>query len=301
MSWARLDDRYDDHPKVKAATRRDPLATTLHPQSITSCARHETDGLIDPWWIEERAPVKRKREAAIAVLVELRLWDVLPAGESREFTDSKGYVVVVGPFDTDRMLVHDYLDYNDSSAYHIDKRARDAARKRKPHNAESGGNPRGVPADSSGTPVAETPDSAPPDPTRPDLVGKAWGAGASEHVDGERLQAVVAVLRTAPRLTFDPMLAGVANTMAAFPGADHIQAAHVAVSNVADPNYRTVDAAKALRYAINDLERQQRPRGNASKPTAADRRSEHDRLQDERRETALRVLSEQSDEEGRAA
>ncbi len=37
------------------------------------------------------------------------------------------------------------------------------------------------------------------------------------------------------------------------------------------------------------------------RPSIQDRRSEHDRLQDERRETALRVLSDQSDEEGRAA
>ncbi len=62
----------------------------------------------------------------------------------------------------------------------------------------------------------------------------------------------------------------VANTLAAFPTAEHVKAAHIAVTNASDPNYRTTDAGKALRYAFNELDREHRPRsGGRPAPTPA--------------------------------
>ncbi len=91
-------------------------------------------------------------------------------------------------------------------------------------------------------------------------------------VDDHHLAVVVEILKTAPRLYVDLELIGVANVLAAYPAADHLQAARIAVANSSDPNYRTTDAAKALRYAIGDLqrqERQERPRGGRGPVKAA--------------------------------
>lgn len=72
--------------------------------------------------------------------------------------------------------------------------------------------------------------------------------------NNDQLRSVVDVLRSCPRLTFDMELLGVAHALAAHPTADALRAAHIAVSNASDPNYRTTDAGKALRYALNELE-----------------------------------------------
>lgn len=137
MAWGKLDDRYDDHRKIKAALRRDPLAAALHAHAITHCARHESDGLIDPLWIEERAPTPAKRKKALAVLEELVLFDRLPAGQTVSLSDSKGFSVELGPFDSDRHLLHDFLDYNPSTAQTRAKRQKDARRKAE-ERAETG-------------------------------------------------------------------------------------------------------------------------------------------------------------------
>lgn len=137
MAWGKLDDRYDDHRKIKAALRRDPLAAAIHAHAITHCARHESDGLIDPLWIEERAPTPAKRKKALAVLEELVLFDRLPAGKTVSLSDSKGFSVELGPFDSDRHLLHDFLDYNPSTAQTRSKREKDARRKAE-ERAETG-------------------------------------------------------------------------------------------------------------------------------------------------------------------
>jgi hypothetical protein len=147
-----MDDLYDDHPKVMAATHQCPLAAALHPQAITASSRRESDGLVDPFWLRARAPEKRKRDEALAVLVELRLFDVLPAGHEFELFDAAGFSVIVGKFTEDRHLVHDYLDYNPSSAQLQARRLKEAERKARGRNKESAESPGGVRADISRTP-----------------------------------------------------------------------------------------------------------------------------------------------------
>lgn len=78
---------------------------------------------------------------------------------------------------------------------------------------------------------------------------------ACAQIDDEKIRETVAILKECPRLTFDLELMGVAGALRAYPAVDHRQAAHTAVSNASDPNYRTTDAGRALRYALADLDR----------------------------------------------
>lgn len=110
MSWARLDDRYDDHPKVRAVWRRSRAAAALHVHAITYCARHETDGHITRDWIEDRIPNARERDAALEALLDTGLFDANGDG---------GFIV------------HDYLDFNPSRAEASEKRRKDSERKAK--------------------------------------------------------------------------------------------------------------------------------------------------------------------------
>jgi hypothetical protein len=93
MSWAKLDDRYDDNRKVKRAFKRDPRAVAIHAMAITYSSRHNTDGVVDIDWLEDRMPRKAERDKTIGVLVDTGLFDVI---------------------DSDHWMVHDYLDYNAS-------------------------------------------------------------------------------------------------------------------------------------------------------------------------------------------
>ncbi|HTA98696.1 MAG TPA: hypothetical protein VK730_13770 [Solirubrobacteraceae bacterium] len=151
MAWGRLDDRYDDHPKIRAALRRNPLAAALHAQAIAYCARHESDGLVDPLWIEERAPTLAKRRKVLEVLEELVLFDRLVAGSNVFLTDSKRFSVELGPFSIDRHLVHDFLDFHPSSAQLQARREKDARRKAE-ERGETEDVQHGQDTDTRGTP-----------------------------------------------------------------------------------------------------------------------------------------------------
>lgn len=100
MSWAKLDDRYDDNRKIKRAWRRNRAAVGLHAMAITYCSRHRTDGVVDIDWLEERLPAEKERAKVIGVLVDGGLFE---------------------PVDAEHWRVHDYLDYNPS------RQARDEA------------------------------------------------------------------------------------------------------------------------------------------------------------------------------
>lgn len=158
MTWARFDDLYDDNRKVKRAWRRHPRAVGLHAMSITYSARHETDGLVDLEWLEEKLPKAAEREAVIKALVDCGLYE---------------------PIDGEHFRVHDYTDFNPSRADLESKRERDAARKRSPRgfHTDSTRSPNGIRADglvdSSRSPNgpsragAEATPAARPVPTRP--------------------------------------------------------------------------------------------------------------------------------------
>lgn len=169
MSWGRFDDLYDDSAKIEDAWEAHPRAVGLHAMAVTYCSRHETDSVVHPRWLRRKLPKEAERRRVLAVLVELNLFESLPAGERRELRAQRGPEVVVGPFREDVHLVHDYLDYNDSAAYLADRRTADAERKKR-------GRSPGVRAASERTLNGRAPDSerpsrtpgARPDPTRPD-------------------------------------------------------------------------------------------------------------------------------------
>lgn len=129
MAWARLDDLYDDNPKVRKAFLEKPQAVSVHVLAITYSARHLTDGRVSEEWLRERIPHGRQRQSILRVLVDAGLFD----------KNGTGY------------LVHDYLDYNPSRADVLARREREREAKRragklggqaKARNAHRGGSSR---------------------------------------------------------------------------------------------------------------------------------------------------------------
>lgn len=113
MAWARLDDRFDDSMKVSSAFHRAPIAVATYVMSITHCARHETDGLVDEAWLKRLIPAYQSRRKALDVLVSEGLFE--PAKDG-------GY------------WIHDYLDYQPSRKELVARRAREAERKARGRN-----------------------------------------------------------------------------------------------------------------------------------------------------------------------
>jgi hypothetical protein len=163
MSWAKFDDRYDDNRKVKRAWRTHPRAVGLHAMAVTYCARHETDGVVDVEWIEDRLPTRVEREKCLVALLKAGLFERI---------------------DDEHFRIHDYLEYNDSHAVLSERRARDAERKARGRAKQSERSPRGRVADVHA-------ESDGPDPTRPDHTPNPTGNGhvASDLDDAkERLK-----------------------------------------------------------------------------------------------------------------
>jgi len=131
VTWAKMDDRYDDSRKVKRAWRGHPRAVGLHAMAVTHCARHNTDGLIDPEWIAEKLPTTRERHAVLRVLEDCELFHRIPAGESLTVTDRDGNTLALqSPYaGEEAWVVHDYLQYNDSSVQRETALAWDRKRK----------------------------------------------------------------------------------------------------------------------------------------------------------------------------
>lgn len=152
MTWARLDDVYDDHRKVKRAWRKNARAVGMHAMAISYCSRHETDGIVDIEWIAEKIPSAKERARVLAALVDCELFEPVDAGHFR---------------------IHDYLDYNPSRAQLQAKRAADAERKARARKgtvrADSAPTRRGLASDSTGSPQGVKTESSPPVPSRPVL------------------------------------------------------------------------------------------------------------------------------------
>lgn len=186
MSWVKTDDRYDDTRKIKRAWRRHRATVGLHAMAKSYCARHETDGVIDLDWIEDRLPDDDERKQVIAVMTDVGLLEYLPAEERKRITVTrvkKGKQVKVtvnhGPFPEDVYLVHDYLEFNEARQEAEERRQKDAERKTREragrggstasHDDDlSGESPRGHNADSERSHADVHAVSTSPDPTRPD-------------------------------------------------------------------------------------------------------------------------------------
>jgi hypothetical protein len=168
VGYGKLDDLYDDRPKIKRAWRQEPAAVGLHSMSVSHCNRHQSDGVVDPEWLIDKLPRDRDRQRLLTRMVELGLFDFLPAGDTFALTDQRGNTITVGPFPQDRYVVHDFLDHNRSSIERTESRAQDRQRKRPGRipvgnttaiRSDSERNPNGIPPDSGRHPNGIQPES----------------------------------------------------------------------------------------------------------------------------------------------
>jgi hypothetical protein len=109
MTWAKLDDSFHSHPKVRMAWYRCPASIGLHVMCITYSADHETDGVVPAWFVAAFFQKPKELQAAVSTLTELGMW------EQRD----------------DEFVIHDFLDYHPSKGELEKKRAREAERKRR--------------------------------------------------------------------------------------------------------------------------------------------------------------------------
>ena len=101
MSWVRIDDGFDDHPKT---LKLSPFALALHIRALCWCNRHLTDG---------RVPFEAIHRLGVGLFDEVNGaehdWPERPVQIADE-------LVLNGQWESvdDGWLIHDYLDYNPS-------------------------------------------------------------------------------------------------------------------------------------------------------------------------------------------
>lgn len=142
MAWLKLDDKYDDHPKIVAAG---PEASWLDVRGMLYCARHETDGYISESQLKRIGGdfSARKRRGLVEKLVEVGRW--------------------IQDEERGGWCVHDFLAYN-FSAEEAQRRREDKAKAGRKGGLASGASRRSkIEADASVVASTETN----PDPTRP--------------------------------------------------------------------------------------------------------------------------------------
>lgn len=120
MTFARLDDHLDGHPKVRRVGFE---AFGLWCAAIVHSSKYLTDGHIDREWFEEKVPQQKRRHQLLELLVENRMLE----------QNGVGYIV------------HDYLEHNPSRA-EVEYRRTKAAEKK----AAQRMSPRDTPGDSKG-------------------------------------------------------------------------------------------------------------------------------------------------------
>ena len=135
MTWVRLDDLFPDHPKVQRVSDH---AAWMFVCGLCYCARLRTDGVI-PEAAVTTLTHARKPMVLAEELVEVGLWD---RGD-REF------------------LVHDFLEYNPSSAKLAERRTDATVRKRSQRDRQrdrvvTGARPLTGARDGSGNTFSET-------------------------------------------------------------------------------------------------------------------------------------------------
>lgn len=147
MTWAKVDDRFHSHRKIKRAWRIERGALGLHVMAISYCADHLTDGLVDDEFVEEKLPDEGERMLTTGTLVKCDLWVRVHDG----------------------WQINDWLEYNPSREDVLDRRRRDADRKargRRTQATSPNGNLRDVRADISRSPRGVSEESDGPVPTR---------------------------------------------------------------------------------------------------------------------------------------
>lgn len=107
MPWARLDDTFHAHPKVRKAWRCRP-ALGLHMLALSHCMQYGTEGKVAEEFVEDQLPDAGERASAVDALVRAGLWS----------ENGHGWEI------------HDFLRYNPSNSDIEARRASDRDRKR---------------------------------------------------------------------------------------------------------------------------------------------------------------------------
>lgn len=109
MPWAKLDDNFSSHPKIRAAWDACPSAVGLHALALSYCARHLTDGEVRFAFASQLFTSRRAQDRAVNALVEHGLWS--PAVHAWQ--------------------IHDYLAHNPSREAVMAQRAEDRQKKQR--------------------------------------------------------------------------------------------------------------------------------------------------------------------------
>jgi hypothetical protein len=165
MSWVKLDDHFDDHPKVISAG---PLAMALHVAALCWCNRNLTDGFIP------RGQVSR-------------LIDTTEFGVNPHDLAKKLVVAVLWDEDPEGFRIHDYLEFQPSREQVLANRevrskagkkgaaSKQGAKQSVKQNAQQGakqtGNKSSAPYPVPGSRSSRSPEPAPP-PGGEDEVAK---------------------------------------------------------------------------------------------------------------------------------
>lgn len=107
MPWARLDDEFFTHPKVREAWRT-RAAIGLYALALSYSMRHGTEGQVPTQFVADQLPNRRECAAAVAALVGAGLWESNGDGA---------------------WTIHDFLDYNPSRSDIEARRESDRQRK----------------------------------------------------------------------------------------------------------------------------------------------------------------------------
>lgn len=107
MPWARVDDSFHGHPKVRKAWRTRP-ALGLWVMSLSHSMAYGTEGQIDEEYVEDQLPDAGERTASVDALERTGLWTRTDHG----------------------WAFHDFFDCNPSNADIEERRENDKQRKR---------------------------------------------------------------------------------------------------------------------------------------------------------------------------
>jgi len=224
MTWIKLDDGFPEHRK---ALQAGDDGCWMFVAGLCYCGRNLTDGFIPDAQVARLTGLRNPMKSAQR-LVDAGLWDATDGG----------------------FHIHDYAEYQPTKEQVRNRRDATADRVRK-HRSNSVTDQEVTPLPRGGAgarPAGGVSFSA-------SVVDCSVVEDACAQLDDSKVRETVEILKSCPRLTFDIELAGVTNALLAYPAVDHRQAAHTTVSNASDPNYRTTDAGRALRYALADLDK----------------------------------------------
>ncbi len=74
VTWVKLDDAFWRHRKIRKAWR-EPRAVGLYVMALARCNEEESDGFVDPEWLEMQIADPDELSRVVGALVSARLWE----------------------------------------------------------------------------------------------------------------------------------------------------------------------------------------------------------------------------------